>query len=63
MMLVLLVFKKWCLAVYIHEEKKKKKKKKERNLISMVLQWYALNFYSKLIFFFQLKKETEVRGI
>ena len=62
MMLVLLVFKKWCLAVYIHE-KKKKKKKKERNLISMVLQWYALNFYSKLIFFFQLKKETEVRGI
>ena len=29
----------------------------------MVLQWYALNFYSKLIFFFQLKKETEVRGI
>ena len=29
MMLVLLVFKKWCLAVYIHEKKKKEKKKKE----------------------------------
>ena len=31
MMLVLLVFKKWCLAVYIHEKKKKKKKAQMRH--------------------------------